>query len=241
MSEKATAALRGRFRYGTVLLLAVAGLVFQLLAPDAHWSRAVAIAIGGGALLVVLVTSAAPESARRQGTVVLAVALLAACALVAAGAVPEAVGQIVLGLLVGAVPVALAHGLISLLRRQGVTLQAVAAALAIYVYVGTAFAATISALALLGDAAYFTDGSDGTAAERTYFSFTTLTTTGFGDLAAATTAGRAVAVVEMLVGQLYLVTVIGILVGNLGRRGGSRGGADLGDSAHPQRDPGGTS
>ena len=53
---------------------------------------------------------------------------------------------------------------------------------------------------------------------RVYFSFTALTTTGFGDLAAATEAGRALVVVEMLIGQLYLVTVIGLLVGSFGRR-----------------------
>jgi Ion channel len=49
-----------------------------------------------------------------------------------------------------------------------------------------------------------------------YFSFTVLTTTGFGDFTAATHLGRALAVIEMLVGQIYLVTVIGVLVGNLG-------------------------
>ena len=46
-----------------------------------------------------------------------------------------------------------------------------------------------------------------------YYSFTVLTTTGFGDLTAAHGLGRALAVVEMLVGQLYLVTVISILIG----------------------------
>ena len=46
-----------------------------------------------------------------------------------------------------------------------------------------------------------------------YYSFTVLTTTGFGDLTAAHGRGRALAVVEMLVGQLYLVTVISILIG----------------------------
>ncbi len=46
-----------------------------------------------------------------------------------------------------------------------------------------------------------------------------MTTTGFGDFTAATHVGRALAVVEMLVGQIYLVTVIGVLVGNFaGRR-----------------------
>jgi hypothetical protein len=45
-----------------------------------------------------------------------------------------------------------------------------------------------------------------------------LTTTGFGDLTAASPLGHALAVLEMLVGQLYLVTVIGILIGSFGRR-----------------------
>ena len=52
-----------------------------------------------------------------------------------------------------------------------------------------------------------------------YFSFTTLTTTGYGDFAPATSVGKAISVVEMLLGQLYLVTVIGLLIGNfIGRR-----------------------
>jgi hypothetical protein len=51
-----------------------------------------------------------------------------------------------------------------------------------------------------------------------YFSFTVPTTTGFGDFTAATSLGHALAVMEMLLGQIYLVTVIGILVGNLARR-----------------------
>jgi hypothetical protein len=54
-----------------------------------------------------------------------------------------------------------------------------------------------------------------------YYSFTVLTTTGFGDYTPEMSVGRAVAVLEMLTGQLYLVTVIGVLVGNFaGRREG---------------------
>ena len=51
-----------------------------------------------------------------------------------------------------------------------------------------------------------------------YISFTVLTTTGFGDLTARTAPGRAITVLEMLIGELYLVTVIATLVGNLRRR-----------------------
>ncbi len=45
-----------------------------------------------------------------------------------------------------------------------------------------------------------------------------MTTTGYGDFTPATAFGRAIAVVAMLVGQIYLVTVIAMLVGNLRRR-----------------------
>ncbi len=54
--------------------------------------------------------------------------------------------------------------------------------------------------------------------DQLYFSFTVLTTTGFGDFSAATPVGHALAVIEMLTGQLYLVTVIGLLIGNFSRR-----------------------
>jgi hypothetical protein len=50
-----------------------------------------------------------------------------------------------------------------------------------------------------------------------------MTTTGFGDLTAATDTGRALAVTEELVGQIYLVTVVAVIVSNLGRGRPSRG------------------
>ena len=45
-----------------------------------------------------------------------------------------------------------------------------------------------------------------------------LTTTGFGDFTSASAAGRALAVIEMLTGQLHLVTVIGLLIGDFARQ-----------------------
>jgi hypothetical protein len=66
--------------------------------------------------------------------------------------------------------------------------------------------------------AYFAQGDPQPLSQQVYFSFTTMTTTGYGDLTPATRVGRALSVLEMLVGQIYLVTVIGLLVGNLNRR-----------------------
>jgi hypothetical protein len=67
-----------------------------------------------------------------------------------------------------------------------------------------------------------------TTGEFVYYSFTVLTTTGFGDYTAAQPFGHALAVLEMLTGQLYLVTVIGVVVGNFAGRARTR-------DARPQR------
>lgn len=46
-----------------------------------------------------------------------------------------------------------------------------------------------------------------------YFSFTTLTTVGYGDIAPATPAARALAAAEGIGGQLYLAVLVGRLIG----------------------------
>ena len=51
-----------------------------------------------------------------------------------------------------------------------------------------------------------------------YFSFVTMATVGYGDLIAQGGVGRALAVTEGILGQVYLVTAVAALVGNLGRR-----------------------
>jgi uncharacterized membrane protein len=58
------------------------------------------------------------------------------------------------------------------------------------------------------------------AADFLYYSFASLTTTGFGDITAATSFGRSVGITEALVGQIYLVTVVAVIVSNLRPRTG---------------------
>jgi hypothetical protein len=63
---------------------------------------------------------------------------------------------------------------------------------------------------------YFAQGTDGTVSERTYFSFVTLATLGYGDLTPATSVGRLAAVFESILGSLYLVTAVGLVVSRVG-------------------------
>jgi hypothetical protein len=58
-----------------------------------------------------------------------------------------------------------------------------------------------------------------------------LTTVGYGDLAARGDVGRMLAVTEALLGQLYLVTVVALLVSNVGIRPRRRPGPEPEDEA----------
>ena len=206
------------FRYAAVFLLMLALLVFVIIAPNGDLTRAGVCALQGAALLVVVATSRERRTVRRarvRGLGVVAVLVVAGIAL---GLVPAAVVTVINGTLAISVMAALVQGLLRLVRQQGVTAQAVAGALTIYVLTGLVFAWVVSLVADVGSADYFAGGTDGSQGDRVYYSFTVLTTTGFGDYTAATPVGHALAVVEMLLGQLYLVTVIGVLVGAVAGR-----------------------
>lgn len=207
-----------RFRYGVVFLLTLTLLVFVIVAPDTSWSRAVGCALQWLALLTVVATSRASNNVRRP----VAVALLGLASFTvvgeAAGALSDAVLFAVSGLLSAAIPMVLIGGVVRLVRTRGVTLQAVAGALTMYLLLGLLFAWVIGFVVQVETTQYFAQTANPSTSQIVYFSFTTLTTTGFGDLSTVTHIGRALAVVEMLLGQLYLVTVIGVLVGNFAGR-----------------------
>ncbi len=204
-----------RFRYGIVFVLTLALVVFVIAAPSANWSRAVALAIESAALVVAVATAREHTRTRRRDALVVGIALLALVAAVATGAAPTTLTDVVNLLVTAAIPLVIVRGVLQLLRERGATAQAVAGALTIYLAIGLWFAWIVDFL-VHAEAApyYFAQQTNGTAGDRVYFSFTVLTTTGFGDYSAANPAGHALAVIEMLAGQLYLVTVIGLLIGN---------------------------
>jgi hypothetical protein len=209
---------QGSHRYGIVLGVALAAVLFLIIAPEGSWSRAVGLLFAGGMLLVVIATSRGPLRLRERAGVALILATGALVLAVAFDLIPQPVGTATTALLLLTTLVQLVRGLSVLLRVQGVTVQAVAGALAVYLLIGIAFSFAITTMAKIDGGSYFAQGGDGTESQRVYFSFTSMTTTGFGDFTPAQRGGRAVAVLEMLTGQIYLVTVISLLVGNLRRR-----------------------
>ena len=113
--------------------------------------------------------------------------------------------------------------LVAVLRRvlihQEVTLETMCGALAAYLLLGMMFSAVYGAMADLGNQQLFVQVGEPSIPLRQYFSFATLTTLGYGDVTAATDIGRAVAILEAICGQIFLVTLIARLVANFsGRR-----------------------
>jgi Ion channel len=206
------------FRYGVVFLLTLTLLVFVIVAPGEDWSRAVGCALQWLALLTVVATSRASTGVRRPVAIMLLALTTFTVVGEAAGGLSDAVLFAISGLLSAAIPLALIGGLMRLVRTHGVTLQAVAGALTLYLLLGLVFAWIIGFTSRVDSAQYFAEQANASTSQIVYFSFAVLTTTGFGDLTAATHIGRALTVVEMLLGQLYLVTVIGVLVGNFAGR-----------------------
>jgi Ion channel len=204
----------GQFRYGVVFLIVLTLLVWEVLAPESNWARAVAIALAGAALTVSVATSRARGPVRRLRALVVSVAAGLVVILVATDVLSAQLAFLIGTGLAASIPVALGGGLLRLIKDVGVTPQAVAGALTIYLTIGLLFASLISFVARVESGSYFVQGGHITGGDRVYYSFTVLTTTGFGDYTAAQPLGHALAVLEMLIGQLYLVTVIGILVGN---------------------------
>jgi len=203
--------LRAARSYAFVLLLVVVGFVFAAAAPEARWARAVLVLIESATLLVALWTSRATPAGAR--VVIPAVAIAVAVAQIATGDTALATASgLFSGLLVIATIVVIARGVIS---AGVVDAQSVLGAITVYILVGMLFVFVYTVVAVTGDGPFFAQGTDGTLALRLYFSFVTLATVGYGDYTAAGDLGRALAVIEALAGQLYLVTVVAVLVSRM--------------------------
>jgi hypothetical protein len=108
----------------------------------------------------------------------------------------------------------------SLRATRTVRLEAVTGVLSLYIMIGLLFAFVYAAIDAYGNEPFFAGGAPATVSNCVYFSFVTLATVGYGDLTAADALGHTLSIFEALIGQIYLVTVVSLIVSNLGRREG---------------------
>jgi glucan phosphoethanolaminetransferase (alkaline phosphatase superfamily) len=207
-------------RYGVVLALVVASTAFQLVVSSADGPRFAVIALQALTLVAAVRTARVQRVGVRIAAGAATLAVLASLATwIAAGEIPYAYAAVVSALLVAVAPPVLAAGLVRDLREtRAVSIHTLAGVLAIYLLIGMFFSFSYGLIDAIDASALFADRADSTPAEWLYFSFVTLSTVGYGDFSPGSDGSRALAVAEMLIGQIYLVTIVSLIVANLGRR-----------------------
>lgn len=216
-----------RQRFGLVLLFITASFAVEGTVSGSGWPQAAVTTLLGTTLLLTFWAADMPHSRLRLATAIVAVLVVAVVVTVGTGDdTAEGIGRIANAALVALAPPMLVVGMLRSVRRhRAVTIEAVLGGLCLYLLVGMFFAFVYGAVDNLGGDPFFAGGAEATPARCSYFSFSTLTTVGFGDLTARSDLGHTLAVLEALIGQLYLVTVVSVGVSNLvprARAGGDR-------------------
>jgi len=207
------------YGYGWLLGLIVVGLAFQMAAPETDTARVVTIMLQGFTLIAALTVSGVRRWLIHVATAVTVLSIITATGILIGSGDLDLGGGRVLGLLLVAIaPVAILVGIVSQARRAGaITLRTMCGVLCVYLLIGTAFAYAYGIISAVEDGGFFAEIAGGTQSDFLYFSYATMTTTGFGDLTAAADLGRSLAITEALFGQIYLVTLVALIVANLGR------------------------
>ena len=198
--------------YGFVLLLVLTTFGFVAAAPEDAWAGAVLVLLLVLTLGVALWTSATS----RLDLVATCLAVVGAVGAILELLTTNANATGLLGLL-DVLLIAATCGVIvfGIGDQHGVNFQSVLGALCIYLMIGLLYAFAYGAIAAFQSGPFFAQGTDGTASIRLYFSVVSLATVGYGDYTAATDLGRTVAGSEGLLGQVYLVTVVAVIVSRL--------------------------
>ncbi len=206
--------------YGIVLVLVILSIGFQMGLEASDWSLFLTIVLQACTLVAAVRVADVRGGTRLAAAVAIVAVIASVLTWVIHGDIPSAPAAIVNGLLVAVAPFAIVRGLLRDLRRDHeVSLATLQAVLAIYLLLGMFFSFLYGVVGAIDADKLFAEVADPTREDELYFSFVTLCTVGYGDLTPAGNLARSFSVAEMLFGQIYLVTVVSLIVGNLtGRR-----------------------
>jgi hypothetical protein len=205
--------------YGLVLLLLIGTYVLGSLTPAHGWGAVFTTLIASTASVVAL------GSANAKLPVVRVATGLAAAAVVCAVVSAIAGGRTLLGVsgLITALLLLVAAGAVlrTVLNASEVGFRTILGAISVYIILGLLFSFLYVALDRIQGSPFFGEGQTVQNGDTLLFSFYTLTTTGYGNLVPAGQPGKLFAGLEMLIGNIFLVTLVAGLV-SLWRPGRNR-------------------
>jgi hypothetical protein len=220
VGPQATQTIRERLRAQDAYAFLLVLIGVTALAVGAVGSLGVGRVLVAGLLSAVLLfafrTSGVSRRVQRIAVAFVVVTVLAVAVALALGSPRLASG------VVGAVDAFLTiTALVAILRRLAshvvISGRTVAGAACAYLLIGIFFMSVFTFLAATVQGPFYEQTASERSVDHLYFSFVTLTTVGFGDLTPIADLSRMIAVSEALIGQLFLVTVVALVVGNMGR------------------------
>jgi hypothetical protein len=216
---------RIHYHFGVVLGLIVVTIAFTLAAPHGDIGRFVSVLLQAAVLVVAVIASKAHRWVIRLSVIAAIAGVVGTGAAVfGSGQFGDGSAEVVALLYVALTPPAIVRGLIKQFREAGaVTIETMFGVLCLYLLLGLLFGVAFATIDQLSSTQFFNTGETGRDAFL-YFSYSTLTTVGYGDLVAVTDLGRSLAITEALLGQLYLVSVVAVIISNMEPRRSRRSG-----------------
>jgi len=202
-----------------VIIIVALSLVNLDVNLDPTGGRIVGAIVGllvGGTLLLALRASGLARRVQLVADAVVATVTLGLIILASAGAMSpdtttgwlRGVAFLVVVILAVMTPVVIARRLIQHRRVRSATVMG---AIAGYLFIPITFFYAFLAVEQIAQQTFFESAEPTTS--FMYFSLATLTTLGYGDLAATSTVGQLLAGSEAIIGQIYLVTCVALIVG----------------------------
>jgi hypothetical protein len=237
-------------RYGIALALLIASMVWVMAIGDgSDPERFVALVLQIMALRATMNAAGISAGLRTPFAVLFAAAIAAGIVVVAAdGDTVTYLRSAILVLVVATIP-AVAFGVLRQVRRDvSITVHTMIGVLCVYLLMAISFAYLFAVIGEVGSEPFFSQGEEwNQLADYLYYSLITITTVGMGDLTPASDLGRSLTAAEALIGQIYMVTIVAVIVANIGRtktpktvqafRGGEPGSEEQG-SGVPERGDG---
>jgi hypothetical protein len=203
-------AQRASDAFGLVLLLVLLTYVLASVISNRGWAAVLLTAVMGATSVVALTSShARPVFVRRTLILAVLAVLLAMVSAITDGrhwlSAANFVNITLLAVAMGAV-------LRRVVTADRVSSRTILGAISVYASLGILFTWTYGLIDRLEGGGFFGEVAGINGSDFLFFSYTTLTTTGYGNLVPAGQVGRMVSGLEMMLGQIFLVTLVAGLV-----------------------------
>jgi Ion channel len=196
--------------FGLVLLLVVVTYVLASLLSNREWGAVLLAATTVATSIVALTSSHARPALVRRALAVAGLTILLATVTAISGA--HVWLNVASFLEIGLLAVAMAAVLHRVVSSREVSFRTILGAISVYIALGILFTWLYGAIDRIEHGGFFGAGMAVKSSDFLFFSYTTLTTTGYGDLVPAGQVGRMIAGLEMMLGQVFLVTLVAGLV-----------------------------